>query len=168
MAYRAAAARRADGAEHGASRIKRAYLRDPVRLRNGGDGAYSFFLAGIVIGLLTYKPQLGVLIPVALLVAGYWRTIFGAAVSTLLFALASWLAFGSEPWLVFIAQAYVGGEILENGWVDWEKMVSVYVAARVLGLSSNSAWICQGAAALIALGAVVATWWRAGDFTACV
>ena len=32
-------------------------------------------LSGILFGLLAYKPQFGLLIPVALLVAGQWRAI---------------------------------------------------------------------------------------------
>ena len=39
------------------------------------------WLAGVLIGLLAYKPQFGVLIPIALLAGGRWRTI-GAAVAT--------------------------------------------------------------------------------------
>ena len=38
-------------------------------------------LAGVLIGLLAYKPQFGVLIPVALLAGGRWNTI-GAAAAT--------------------------------------------------------------------------------------
>lgn len=124
------------------------------------------FLAGLLIGLLTYKPQLGLLIPVALLAAGDWRAIFGAAVSAILFALASWAAFGIEPWFAFLAQAHLGTEILENGWVEWGKMVSVYGAARVLGFSSPEAWVCQGAASVAAVVAVAVVWRHVRDFTA--
>ncbi|WP_319772853.1 glycosyltransferase family 87 protein [Breoghania sp.] len=126
------------------------------------------FLTGLLIGLLTYKPQLGLMIPVALLAAWDWRAIFGAAVSAVLFALASLAAFGVEPWLAFFAQAHLGTEILENGWVEWGKMVSVYSAARVLGLSSAVAWVCQGAAFVVAVIAVAVVWWRVRDFTARV
>jgi alpha-1,2-mannosyltransferase len=45
------------------------------------------WLAGMLIGLLTYKPQFGVLIPIALLAGGRWRSI-GAAVATVAALLA--------------------------------------------------------------------------------
>src|ERR1700733_9621485 len=45
------------------------------------------WLAGVLIGLLAYKPQFGVLIPLALLAGGRWSTI-GAAVATVAALLA--------------------------------------------------------------------------------
>jgi hypothetical protein len=43
-------------------------------------------LAGVFIGLLTYKPQFGILLPVALAASGRWRTFASAAVAAALFA----------------------------------------------------------------------------------
>src|SRR6516225_1108843 len=40
------------------------------------------YLAGVLIGLLTYKPQFGVLIPIALVAGTRWRTIGAAAITT--------------------------------------------------------------------------------------
>jgi hypothetical protein len=53
-------------------------------------------LAGILIGLLTFKPHLGLLIPVALIAGGHRRAFLSAGVTTLALAALSWLAFGSE------------------------------------------------------------------------
>src|SRR6185437_12408148 len=58
--------------------------------------------AGMLLGLLTYKPHLGLLFPIALAAGGYWRAFFIAAAVALLMAVASWLAFGSEAWLAFL------------------------------------------------------------------
>lgn len=55
-------------------------------------------LGGALLGLATIKPQLGVLIPLALLAAGYWRVLAAASVTALLLALASGLAFGWGLW----------------------------------------------------------------------
>ncbi len=55
-------------------------------------------LSGILFGLLAFKPQLGVLVPVALIAAGLWRTIASAVATVLVGALASSLAFGFEVW----------------------------------------------------------------------
>src|SRR5947199_372602 len=59
------------------------------------------WLAGVLIGCLAYKPQFGVLIPIALLAGGRWTTI-GAAVATVaaLFAV-SVLALGGGVWHAF-------------------------------------------------------------------
>ena len=55
-------------------------------------------LSGILLGLLTFKPQLGVLVPIALVAAGLWRTIASAVVTVAVCMLASSLAFGFEIW----------------------------------------------------------------------
>lgn len=55
-------------------------------------------LAGVFIGLLTLKPQLGLMIPVALLAIGAWRTILAAIATTLILALVPTGLYGSEYW----------------------------------------------------------------------
>ena len=60
------------------------------------------FLAGIAAGLLTIKPHLGLLIPIAYLAAGCWRAMAAAALTAVVFAALSVLAFGAEPWAAFI------------------------------------------------------------------
>jgi arabinofuranan 3-O-arabinosyltransferase len=55
-------------------------------------------LAGICFGLLTVKPQLGVLLPLLLLREGQWRTIASACVTGLALFLLSVAVFGIEAW----------------------------------------------------------------------
>jgi hypothetical protein len=59
--------------------------------------------AGIFFGLLSLKPQLGLMLPFALAVMGAWRTIFAAAVTTLLLVAASILLFGLAAWAAYFA-----------------------------------------------------------------
>jgi hypothetical protein len=62
-------------------------------------------IAGVLIGLLTVKPQLGVLFPIALIASGRWR-VFGAAALTALALLAASTALGGvEGWHNYIAKA---------------------------------------------------------------
>jgi arabinofuranan 3-O-arabinosyltransferase len=58
-------------------------------------------VAGVLIGLLTYKPHLGLLFPIALMAGGQWRAFATAAIVAALMAAASLLAFGSESWQAF-------------------------------------------------------------------
>ena len=58
-------------------------------------------LAGILFGLLTYKPHLGVALPFLLLALGAWRTIAAAAVTAALLVAASAAAFGLEAWRAY-------------------------------------------------------------------
>lgn len=55
-------------------------------------------LAGVLFGLLTYKPHLGLVVPFVLLALGAWRTIAAAAATTILLAATSVAMFGLEAW----------------------------------------------------------------------
>lgn len=118
-------------------------------------------LAGVFIGLMTFKPQLGVLIPFALIAGGYWRTFWAAALTTVLLAALSWLVFGTGTWEAFFDQTAFARTTLNHGLVDLHKMISVYAAAREFGAPIELAY---GLQILTALGALVTVWlsWRGG------
>jgi Glycosyltransferase family 87 len=59
------------------------------------------FSGGLVLGLLTYKPQLGIVFPIVLIAAGQWRVLLGATTSTVLVAALTALFFGFGVWLDF-------------------------------------------------------------------
>ena len=123
-------------------------------------------LAGVFIGLMTFKPQLGVLIPFALIAGGYWRTFLAAAVTTVLLAVLSWLVFGTGTWEAFIAQTGFAGRTLNHGLVDLHKMISVYAAARQVGAPIELAYGLQVLTALAALAAVWLSWRGRAPFPA--
>ena len=60
-------------------------------------------LAGICLGSLAYKPQLGIIVPLALIVARRWRCFAFAAATVLVLAAAATLAFGTDVWPAFMA-----------------------------------------------------------------
>jgi len=66
-------------------------------------------LAGVFIGCLTYKPQWGILIPVALVAAKQWRAFASAVAATALLVGASFIAFGTAPWEAFPSRACCAG-----------------------------------------------------------
>ena len=59
-------------------------------------------LAGILLGLLSYKPQFGLVIGVALVAAGMWRAMLAGAVTVAAIMPASVVAFGVEPWIAWL------------------------------------------------------------------
>ncbi|WP_428672076.1 glycosyltransferase family 87 protein [Roseibium sp.] len=119
-------------------------------------------LAGIAVGLLTIKPQLGILIPFALLASWNWRTLLSASVTTLAFAGLSAAVLGLGVWLVFWQQAPVAAAVMKFGGVEWGKMISVYGAGRVAGLGDTAATVLQ---VIFGLGALAAVWlaWRRSE-----
>jgi hypothetical protein len=119
------------------------------------------FIAGILFGLMVYKPQLGLLIPVALLAGRQWWTIAGAAVSASTLVLTSVLLFGPETWRDYLHFATLLRQtILEQGASGWHRLVSVFGVARLLGADVKLAYVVQAGAALIAAGVVALAWFR--------
>jgi hypothetical protein len=62
-------------------------------------------ISGVLIGLLTVKPQLGVLFPFALIASGRWRVFIWAAVTTLALIAISVALGGLESWHDYIVKA---------------------------------------------------------------
>ncbi len=117
-------------------------------------------LAGILIGLLSCKPQFGLLIPIALVFGRRWTTFAAAALTTLAFAAVSLLAFGTADWLAFFANLEFATAVLEDGRLPWAKMPSIFAALRLLGTPVDWAYAAQAAVALGAALAVALVWWR--------
>ena len=117
-------------------------------------------LAGVFIGLLTYKPQFGILLPVALAASGRWRTFASAAVAAALFAVASAAAFGTGVWAAFprqlVAQSSVNFFGDPDG--DWGYLQTVYGLIRSLHGSARLAWLAQGLTALMTAVIVWIVW----------
>ena len=116
-------------------------------------------LAGVLIGLLAYKPQFGLLIPIALLADRQWRTIAAAAITVLLTAGASLLAFGVDAWVAFAGSLKLTRTIiLEEGATGWEKIVSLFSAARAFGAPLTLAYAVQFAGTAAAAVVVALVW----------
>lgn len=121
-------------------------------------------LAGVLIGCLSYKPQFGVLFPIALVAANQWRTIPAAAATILALAAFSIAVFGIEPWLMFPRElAMQASDNLLSGGPDapWGNIQTVYGLVRYCKGSAALAWVAQGVTASAA-AAIVWLVWRSG------
>ena len=117
-------------------------------------------VAGILFGLMSYKPQFGVMIPLVLLVTGRWQAFFSAAATVLALVAISTLAFGADVWRMMIdALPFTREVVLEQGGTGWHKIQSVFSWARMWGGSVAFAYAAQ-AAVTVALGAALAWLWR--------
>ena len=118
--------------------------------------------AGILFGLLAYKPQFGLMIPVALISGGRWRAVAAAAAAVVLLAAATTLAFGPHIWVAFLdSTRFTRLVALEQGDTGWYKIQSVFAWARMWGASVPVAYALQGVL-VAALGAALARLWRGG------
>jgi alpha-1,2-mannosyltransferase len=117
-------------------------------------------LAGVLIGLLAYKPQFGVLIPIALLAGRRWNTIGAAAATVIALIVISIVALGGEVWHAFASSLnFTQSVVLEQGGTGWEKIQSAFAAARNLGADVGTAYAIQMALAM-GLAATLAWLWQ--------
>jgi hypothetical protein len=102
-------------------------------------------LAGVFIGLLAYKPQFGILLPLALVAGKEWRAIAGAAATVLLLAALSALLFGVAAWTAFPhgLAAQAGMNLLTGSDGNWGYLQSVYGLARRLHAGVAPASVAQ-------------------------
>jgi hypothetical protein len=114
--------------------------------------------SGILFGLVSYKPQMGLLIPIALAAGGRWRAFAGAAATVSVLVVASLVLFGPETWEAFFRQAADLRIGMQNNAAWWHRMPTVFAAARLLGLSVVAAYTVQAAAAVLAAVATAVVW----------
>src|SRR5580704_4188639 len=117
-------------------------------------------VAGLLLGLLVYKPQYGLLIPLVLAVSGRWKCFASAAIAVALLTLATTLTFGAGVWHAFLASTeFTRTVVLEQGNTGWYKIQSVFSWARVWGAPIPLAYALQ-CAVILGIGAALVWLWR--------
>jgi hypothetical protein len=115
-------------------------------------------LAGLFLGLLTYKPHFGLLFPLALVCGGYWRALFSATAASIAILLLSRLL---APGSLAAFLAHMGGmsaNFLSSGVAGFYKQQSLYGLLRVLGMADRPSFWAQGVLFLAMAGFVGVLW----------
>jgi len=121
--------------------------------------------AGILFGLLAYKPQFGLLIPLVLMASGRRRTFGAAAVTVAALVLVSTLAFGPKVWSAFFQSMHLTRVVvLETGDTGWHKIQSVFSWVRMWGGSIPLAYAMQGAVTATLAAALFWLWRSRASF----
>jgi hypothetical protein len=113
--------------------------------------------AGVLLGLLAYKPQLWLLVPLALIAARHWKALGWMIGTMIAMALASLAVFGPDLWRAFFDAAREAGSprIVEEMLARVStQIVSPFAAACILGLPRGVASVLQMAGAIVAVAAV--------------
>ena len=122
-------------------------------------------LSGVLFGILTIKPQLGLLLPVMLAVSGRWRTMASAAATTAaLVAATSWL-YGVDIWMAYLRNVIPVQHFLQehgNGMLLLQ-IPSAFYAGRLVGLPIAADWALQAIVSAAAIAAVIWTFRRRRD-----
>lgn len=117
-------------------------------------------LAGVLLGMLCYKPQFGLLLPLALIAGGQWRSFAAAGVTVIGLSAAATLMFRPEIWPAFAgALKFSRQTVLEQGGVDFYKMQSAFGAVRLWGGSVALAYAVQLGVTL-GVGKTLWCFWR--------
>jgi hypothetical protein len=117
-------------------------------------------LAGVLFGLLSYKPQFGLMIPLVLVATQRWRAFGFAATTVAALAIASTLAFGPQVWSAFLnSTEFSRVVVLEAGDTGWHKIQSVFSWIRMWGGPVTLAYALH-AAVVLALCVVLVRLWR--------
>ena len=109
-------------------------------------------LAGLCLGCLAYKPQLGIIVPLGLAVAGRWRCFAAACATVVALTAVVTLAFGTDIWPAFFAAMAVA----RQRWMEAPDpsylrfLITVFGALRLHGVSLPLAYAAQG---LVTVGA---------------
>jgi alpha-1,2-mannosyltransferase len=116
------------------------------------------YVGGAVLGLLVIKPQLGVLLPIALVADRNWRAIGAAAASSLLLLGAAAVVFGPDSYRGFFAiTGEYTGYMAGSRW-NWAELASLFAFLRYFGVPQSVALTIQGVAALAAAALTWRSW----------
>ena len=116
-------------------------------------------MAGVLIGLLAYKPQFGLLIPLVLVATARWTVLVAAATTVAATCVATLALFGAEVWLAFAdSTAFTRTVVLEAGDTGWAKIQSLFSAVRMWGGSVETAYAAQAGLALVVAATLVWLW----------
>lgn len=113
-------------------------------------------VAGVLIGLLTLKPQLGLLFPVVLIAAGRWRVFAAASVTALMLAAAATALYGTQAWIDFVTQGLPTQNLVLNDpeGIGTPYYPTVFMNLRGIGLPyaiAMAVQVCFAAAAVAAI-----------------
>jgi alpha-1,2-mannosyltransferase len=114
-------------------------------------------LAGLCFGCLAYKPQLGIIVPLVLVVARRWRVFIAASLTVAALAMISTLVFGVSIWGPFLDDMSVA----RHNWLEApvpsyiKFLITIFAAVRLHGGSLTLAYTIQALVTVSALGMLI-------------
>jgi hypothetical protein len=115
-------------------------------------------LAGVLLGFLSFKPHMMILLPFALLAGRHWKAIGSTVVTSLLLAGISVALYGWEPWRDYLTVSVpLQRLMLEQITFCYNALMmpTPFMATRQLGASVAEAYAVAAAFGLFAAGAVI-------------
>lgn len=139
-----------------------AALGAALRAMAHGREGLSAPLAGLLIALLSLKPQLGLLLPVALVAARRWDVVLWALAGAVALHGLPTLFVGVDYWAIFFRRMAQVADAVGRDMMPHHLMLSPYAFARYAGLAHAPALALQAGVLAGVAGAVWRVWRRRG------
>ena len=113
--------------------------------------------AGMLLGLLVYKPQICMLVPLALLASRQWKALAWMLATGTVLVLASVAVLGLDFWLDYVAMARgLSDPAMLDNWASRRSLINIspFVAIRILDLPNGVASAVQACTAIVGVTAV--------------
>jgi alpha-1,2-mannosyltransferase len=118
-------------------------------------------LAGICIGLLAIKPQMGLLMPFALIASGQWRVVAAAATTVLSLITLSTLWLGAAIWTDYLRMSQMFGHFVGKGYDQIKQLaLSPYVSLQGAGMPAALAGLLQVVVSVAVLTVIIQGFWQ--------
>ncbi len=117
--------------------------------------------AGLLLGLLGFKPHLVAVIPLPLIATGRWATVAGGLAMLAILVAVSWAALGTAAWTAFLDSTTETAKVFAStGAAEqrWEMGASLYGGMRHFGAGFEASMAVHFVAALAVLVALVTAW----------
>lgn len=117
-------------------------------------------VAGVLIGLLSLKPQVGIFFPVLLVAAGQWRTFAVAAATTAAIAAATAAVFGPQVWIDFVTKGIPTQNFVlaDPRMIAAPFMPTIFMNLHAAGAGYAAAMLVQAMFAVLAAAAIFWAW----------
>ena len=118
-------------------------------------------LAGICIGLLAIKPQMGLLMPFALMASGQWRIVAAAATTVLTLIVLSTIWLGPAIWTDYFRMTLLFGQFIGGGYDQIRQLaLGPYVSLQGAGMPAALAGVFHVVVSIAVLTAIIRAFWR--------
>jgi len=118
-------------------------------------------VAGVALGVLSFKPHLGLLLPLALLMRRRLVPIVVAFVVVVVLCVLGFLRYGPDPWAAFLRAAGTTAWLVEDRELRVDLMVSPLATLSNLGLGMGTAAIVQYAVSAAVIASFIVAGCRA-------
>jgi alpha-1,2-mannosyltransferase len=116
------------------------------------------FAAGTVLGLLSFKPHLVMIIPLFLVAGRMWRVLAGMGTSICLLVLVSVLLFGVDAWVKFLIKIPFMVDLLKGGYLQMHQVISTLSALLLAGVPYKAAISIHLISAFVAIALTARAW----------